>query len=126
VIGGLAEKFGWETRPVRILAGLVGALTLPLGALPVLLPYAVLWAVTRSHGPKTPSQPLRRSRSNARVAGVLAGVAERLEIKPGVVRTLYAGLTVLTGVLPGVVAYLVLWAKTPLANAGADVDVTPP
>src|SRR5213078_1033968 len=78
VIGGLAEKFGWEAKPLRILAGLLGVLTLPIGALPVVAPYLALWAITRARGAAAPAQPLRRSRTNHVIAGVLGGVAEWL------------------------------------------------
>jgi phage shock protein PspC (stress-responsive transcriptional regulator) len=116
VIGGLAEKFGWEAKPLRILAGLLGVLTLPLGALPVILPYVTIWAITRTHGVSRPTQPLRRSRDHQVVAGVLGGAAEWLGMSPAVVRTTYAALTVATFGLPGIVTYLIMWSKTPLAE----------
>jgi phage shock protein C len=112
VIGGLAEKFGWEAKPLRILAGILGVLTLPIGALPVIVPYVTLWAITRVPGT---TQPLRRSRNQV-VAGVLGGVAEWLGVKPALVRVTYSALTLATFGLPGVVTYLVLWAKTKPAD----------
>jgi phage shock protein C len=119
VIGGLAEKFGWEAKPLRILAGLLGVLTLPLGALPIVVPYLTLWAITRARGPAAPAKPFRRSRTDQMIAGVLGGVAEWLGLKPGLVRLAFTGLTIATFGLPGVVTYLVLWAKTPLADTAA-------
>ena len=116
VIGGLSEKFGWETRPVRILWGLLGFLTLPLAGLPVVIPYATIWAITEGHGPKGPPIPLRRSRTNQVFAGVLGGVAKWLGIRASVTRVLYSFLTLATFVLPGVVTYLVMWAKTGLED----------
>jgi phage shock protein PspC (stress-responsive transcriptional regulator) len=116
VIGGLAEKFGWEAKPLRILAGLLGVLTLPLGALPVIVPYVTIWAITRTRGVTRPAQPLRRSRDHQVIAGVLAGAAEWLGTSPAVVRTTYAALTVATFGLPGIVTYLIMWAKTPLGG----------
>lgn len=116
VLGGLAEKFGWETRPVRILYGLFGVLSIPLATLPVLVPYLVLCAITRAHGPAGPPRPFRRSRTDAVLAGVLGGVAEWLGISPRLVRAIFCLLTVLTLLLPGVVAYHVLWARTRLAD----------
>ena len=111
VIGGLAEKLGWEAKPLRILAGFLGVLTLPIAALPVLVPYLTIWAITRTHGAKRPSQPLRRSPTNQVVAGVLGGVAEWLGVKPMLVRMGYSALTIATIWLPGIVTYLILWAK---------------
>jgi phage shock protein PspC (stress-responsive transcriptional regulator) len=53
------------------------------------------------------------------VSGLLGGVAEWLGVKPWLVRVGYVGLTSVTFVFPGIVAYLVLWAKTPLARPDA-------
>src|SRR4029078_553904 len=47
VIGGISEKLGWEAKPLRILAGLLGILTLPIGALPALVPSIKIWAIPR-------------------------------------------------------------------------------
>ena len=116
VIGGLAEKFGWEAKPMRILAGLLSVLTLPIGALPVVVPYVTIWAITRARGDAVPAAPLRRSRTNQVIAGVLGGIGEWLGIKPTVVRVTYSALTLATFVIPGVMTYLVLWAKTKVAE----------
>lgn len=125
VIGGIAEKLGWEARPLRILTGLVGLLTLPLGALPVILPYLTIWAITRTRGAARPAQPLRRSSTDQVVAGVLGGVAEWLGVKPALVRIGYSALTLATFGLPGIVTYLVLWAKTPLGESHERSSVAP-
>ena len=111
VIGGIAEKLGWEAKPLRILTGLLGLLTLPIGALPVLVPYLTIWAITRTRGAKRPSLPLRRSQTNHVIAGVLGGVGEWLGVKPNLVRVGYSALTVATFGLPGIVTYLILWSK---------------
>ena len=116
VIGGLAEKLGWEAKPLRILWGLVGFLTLPFGALPAIVPYLALWGITEARGTPAPERPLRRSRTNHLVSGLLGGVAEWLGLKPWLVRVGFAALTSVTFVFPGVIAYLVMWAKTPLAR----------
>lgn len=116
VIGGLAEKLGWEAKPLRILWGLVGVLSLPLGALPAIVPYLALWGITQARGTPTPQRPFRRSRKDHLISGVLGGAAEWLGLKPWLVRLGFVGLTSLTFVFPGIVTYLVLWAKTPLAR----------
>ena len=116
VIGGLAEKLGWEAKPLRILWGLVGVLTLPLGALPAIAPYLALWGITQARGTPAPQRPFRRSRTNQMLSGLLGGAAEWLGLRPSVVRLGYAALTAMTFVFPGLIAYLVLWAKTPLAK----------
>ncbi|MDB4875769.1 MAG: hypothetical protein JWM41_2215 [Gemmatimonadetes bacterium] len=122
VIGGLAEKFGWETRPVRILWGFVGFLTIPLGCLPALVPYLTLWAITRARGPAGPPRPLLRSPNDQVVAGVLGGVASWLGLRPKIVRVGYTALTALTFVIPGIVAYLMAWAKMRVADAPTPTD----
>jgi len=119
VIGGLAEKLGWEAKPLRILWGIVGFVSLPLGALPAIVPYLALWGITQARGTPAPQRPLRRSRMHHLISGTLGGVAEWLGLKPAVVRAGFVGLTALTLVFPGVIAYLVLWAKTPLARLDA-------
>ena len=112
VLGGLAEKFGWEPRPVRLLYGLFGVLTLPVAALPAIVPYLAVWSITRVLGAAPASGPrLWRSRTDVVVAGVLGGLAERMGVGPTLVRVAYAALTATTMMLPGVVAYLVLWAR---------------
>jgi phage shock protein PspC (stress-responsive transcriptional regulator) len=125
VIGGLAEKFGWETRPVRILWGFLGLLTLPLAGLPVVIPYVTIWAITEGRGPAGPARSLRRSRTNQVFAGVLAGVADWLGIRPSVTRVLYSFLTLATFIVPGIVTYLVLWAKMPADDPGAEEGPAP-
>ncbi len=127
VLGGLAEKFGWEPRPVRLLYGLFGLLTLPVASLPAILPYLGLWSITRVLGPSAaPTPRLWRSRSNVMVAGVLGGVAERLGVAPTLVRVLYSGLTVVSMGVPGVVTYLVLWARTRPQDASTHETDVPP
>jgi phage shock protein C len=115
VIGGLAEKFGLEAKPLRILAGLLGVLTLPIAALPVIVPYLTIWGITRTHGAARTPQPLRRSKDNQVIAGVLGGLSEWLGVKPRIVRVTYSALTLATFGLPGIVTYLILWAKLKVA-----------
>jgi phage shock protein C len=109
VIGGLAEKFGMEPLPVRLLYGL---LTIFSGGL-LAIPYVAIWAITRVHGPARSSPRLWRSRSNKVIAGVLGGLAEKLGIPATLARVVYSALTVFSMGFPGILIYLVLWAVMP-------------
>jgi len=57
--------------------------------------------------------PLRRSRSNRLVAGVVAGLAEYVGIDVTLARVLYVILSVISAAFPGLFVYLVLWAVIP-------------
>ena len=51
---------------------------------------------------------LYKSEDNKKWAGVCGGVAEYFELDPTLVRAVYAFLTIITGVIPGLIAYFVL------------------
>ena len=57
--------------------------------------------------------PLRRSRSNRMVAGVVAGLAEYAGIDVTLARALYVILAVISAAFPGLLVYLILWAVVP-------------
>ena len=109
VLGGLAEKYGWEPLPVRLLYGVLTVASAGLLA----IPYVAIWTITRTHGPKRTGPRLWRSRSRKMVAGVLGGLAEKLCVPAMPIRLLYAALTIFSFGVPGVVLYLGLWAFTP-------------
>lgn len=50
---------------------------------------------------------LYKSTTDKYLTGVLGGIAEYLNTDPTVVRIVYSTLTVFTGVLPGVINYIV-------------------
>jgi phage shock protein C len=111
VLGGVAEKFGWEPLPVRLL---YGSLTIVSGGL-LAIPYLAIWAITRMHGPERTSPRFWRSRANKIIGGVLGGLAEKLGIPPLLARVLYSVLTVFSMGVPGILIYLLLWAVMPTA-----------
>ena len=51
-----------------------------------------------------------RSPDNKVIAGVIGGLAERLNVPPTGLRWFAALLTFFSGIAPGIVVYLVLWA----------------
>jgi phage shock protein PspC (stress-responsive transcriptional regulator) len=58
-------------------------------------------------GPLT-SRRLARSSSDRMLAGVCAGIGKYLDMDPTLVRVLYAVLAFFTGIVPGLVVYVVL------------------
>lgn len=57
--------------------------------------------------------PLRRSRSNKLIAGVVAGLASYFGIDPTLARVLYAVGSILSAAFPGILVYVVLWVIVP-------------
>ncbi len=56
---------------------------------------------------------LSRSKKNRMIAGICSGIAEFLEIDPTLVRLLWAVLTVITAVVPGIIVYIIAWIIIP-------------
>ena len=62
---------------------------------------------------QTSLQPrLWRSRDNRVLAGVVGGLAERLSVNPTTLRWFTAFAAVMTGFVPAILLYLILWAIT--------------
>ena len=57
---------------------------------------------------------LYRSSTEVRLAGVCGGLGQFLSFDPVIVRLLWVGITCVTGVIPGVLAYLAAWVIVPL------------
>lgn len=57
---------------------------------------------------------------NKKIAGVCGGIAEYFEIDPTVVRLGWVILTLTTGILPGIVAYIAAIIMMPKANAATE------
>ena len=57
--------------------------------------------------------PLRRSRSDRMVAGVVAGLARYAGIDVTLARVLYVVGSVVSAAFPGALVYLVLWLVIP-------------
>jgi phage shock protein PspC (stress-responsive transcriptional regulator) len=58
-------------------------------------------------------RPLRRSRSNRMIAGVVGGMAEHFGLNPTVLRIVYVLVSILSAAFPGIIVYLVLWLLVP-------------
>ena len=59
------------------------------------------------------SSPLRRSRSNRMIAGVVGGLAEHFGIDPTLARVLYVVGSIVSVAFPGILVYVLLWAIIP-------------
>jgi phage shock protein C len=55
-----------------------------------------------------PKRPLRRSRNNRVIAGVIGGLAEYIGIDPALARVIYVLVSVFSAAFPGILAYLIL------------------
>ncbi len=59
------------------------------------------------------SRPLRRSRTNRQVAGVVGGLAEYFRVDPTLLRVIYVVGSIVSAAFPGLVVYLLLWLIIP-------------
>ena len=57
--------------------------------------------------------PLRRSRHNRMIAGVVGGLAERFQIDPTLARVLYVVGSIMSVAFPGILVYIILWVVMP-------------
>jgi phage shock protein C len=60
-----------------------------------------------------PRRKLQRSRANRKIAGVCAGLADYVDMDVTLMRLLWAVVTILSGIAPGIIAYLVAWIIMP-------------
>jgi phage shock protein PspC (stress-responsive transcriptional regulator) len=58
-------------------------------------------------------RPLRRSRSNRMVAGVIAGLANYVGIDVTLARVIYVVVSALSAAFPGLLVYVLLWLVIP-------------
>ncbi|MGA9341845.1 MAG: PspC domain-containing protein [Rhodanobacteraceae bacterium] len=64
----------------------------------------------------THSTPLRRSRRNRMIAGVVGGLAEHFGFSPNGLRVVYVLVSILSAAFPGILVYLILWLLIPLES----------
>jgi len=64
-------------------------------------------------GESMASGRLRRSVSNRMIAGVCGGISEYLGLDVTATRVGYVLLSLLSGVLPSILVYIILWAVIP-------------
>jgi phage shock protein C len=68
------------------------------------------------------SRPLRRSRTNRQIAGVVGGLAEYFRIDATLLRVIYVVGSIISAAFPGVLVYLLLWLLIPEAEGAAGPD----
>jgi phage shock protein PspC (stress-responsive transcriptional regulator) len=62
------------------------------------------------------SAPLRRSRSDRIVGGVIGGLARYLGVDPTLARVLYVVGSILSAAFPGILVYLIMLILIPLED----------
>jgi phage shock protein C len=68
------------------------------------------------------SRPLRRSRTNRQIAGVVGGLAEYFRADATLLRVVYVVGSIVSAAFPGVLVYLLLWLLIPEAEVPAGPD----
>jgi phage shock protein C len=64
-------------------------------------------------GQRPAPKKLMRSRADRKIAGVCAGMAHYLELDVTLVRLVWVLVTIMAGIFPGVVVYLLAWVVVP-------------
>ena len=59
------------------------------------------------------SRPLRRSRDDRVVAGVVGGLAHYFGIDPTMARVMYVVVSILSAAFPGLLVYIIMWVLVP-------------
>lgn len=68
------------------------------------------------------SRPLRRSKANRQIAGVVGGLAEYFRVDPTLLRVIYVVVSIVSAAFPGLLVYLLLWLLVPEAEDRAGPD----
>jgi len=58
-------------------------------------------------------RPLRRSRANRMIGGVVGGLAEHIGMDPALARLLYVAISVFSAAFPGILLYIVMLVVIP-------------
>ncbi|TSD02836.1 MAG: phage shock protein C [Parcubacteria group bacterium Athens0714_16] len=62
------------------------------------------------------TKKLYLSSTDKKIAGVCGGIGERFEIEPTLIRLAFIFLTIMTGIIPGVVMYISFWIIIPKSH----------
>jgi phage shock protein PspC (stress-responsive transcriptional regulator) len=58
-------------------------------------------------------RPLRRSRRDRVIAGVVGGLADHFGLDPTLARVIYVLVSIFSAAFPGIIVYIVLWILIP-------------
>lgn len=61
----------------------------------------------------TTHPPLRRSRHNRMIAGVVGGLADYFGMDPSLLRIIYVLVSIFSAAFPGILVYIILWLLVP-------------
>jgi phage shock protein C len=64
------------------------------------------------------SRPLRRSRTNRQIAGVIGGLSKYLRVNATLLRVVYVVGSIVSAAFPGILVYVLLWLLIPEADPG--------
>lgn len=65
------------------------------------------------------SRPLRRSRTNRQIAGIIGGLAEYFRMDATLLRVAYVVGSIVSAAFPGILIYVLLWLLIPEADPAA-------
>lgn len=57
--------------------------------------------------------PLRRSRHNRMIAGVVGGLADYFGLDPTLLRVIYVLVSIFSAAFPGILVYILFWILVP-------------
>ena len=60
--------------------------------------------------------PLRRSRSNRMIAGVVGGLANYFGMDVALARVLYVLASIFSAAFPGILVYVIIWVLVPVED----------
>lgn len=62
------------------------------------------------------SRPLRRSRHDRWIGGVVGGLAEYFGLDPTLARIIYVLVSIFSVAFPGILVYIILWILIPMGD----------